>query len=464
MFFFLLALIAYRHYVRRPTLASYFLVLLLSAMSLMAKPMAVTLPFTLLLVDYWPLGRIRFSPKSRQGVSSTSSKSAEEESIVWLLVEKLPLFLLCAASSILTLKAQRAAGAISLQHAFAIRLENAVVSYVLYLGKAFWPIRLAALYPYPGGGWPLWAVVLSSLLLLLITALVLKLRNHHYLAWGWFWFLGTMVPMVGLVHVGNQSMADRYAYLPFIGLFVIVVWGASELAAHFHLRTRDLAATAAVFIVLLSILTYRQLGYWRDDYSLWSHTLAVTRNNFVAEDSLGEALIRRGKYYEGIAHFRTAAEIEPGDAVSQINLGIYAIQHGDLSQAAARLGHALQLTADPHLLATAYANLGSVHFSLHDYDRARRNFESALQWKATFPFIFRDLGVIAQKSGDWNNAIRSYATYAAAEPSDVAYFLLGQALEHSGDTQRANLAYAKAQEISSDITKTRKQADSLLAQ
>jgi tetratricopeptide (TPR) repeat protein len=272
-----------------------------------------------------------------------------------------------------------------------------------------------------------------------------------------------MVPMIGLVQVGNQAMADRYAYLPFIGLFVMAVWGIAELANRLSIQ-KYVAAGAIAIVILFSALTYRQLAYWHDDFSLWSHTLAVTPRNFVAEDNFGNALIKAGKYEEGIAHFRKAAEIEPGDPVSEVNLGIYAQQHGDLQQAAARYQYALQLASDPQVRAAAYANLGGVYFTLHKYQQAQDNFEAALKLGSRSPFIFLHLGLIAQKDSDWNNAIRYYAMYVAVEPSDIGYFLLGQALEHAGDTERAKLAYQQAQRTSRNLDETRKAAAKLLAE
>jgi tetratricopeptide (TPR) repeat protein len=306
-------------------------------------------------------------------------------------------------------------------------------------------------------------VVVSALLLIIVTVSVLRYRERRYLLWGWFWFLGTTVPMIGLVQVGNQAMADRYAYLPFIGLFVLIVWGIAELANRFSIQ-KYIAASAVVIVVAFCAVTSRQLDYWHDDFSLWSHTLAVTDCNFVAEDNFGNALIKAGKYDEGIAHFRKAAEIEPGDPVSEVNLGIYAQQHGDLQQAAARYQYALQLASDPQVRAAAYANLGGVYFKLHDYQKAQDNFESALNLGSRSPFIFLHMGLIAQKSSDWNSAIRDYATYVAVEPSGIGYFVLGQALEHAGDPERAKLAYQQAERSSKDLDETRKTAAKLLAE
>jgi tetratricopeptide (TPR) repeat protein len=272
-----------------------------------------------------------------------------------------------------------------------------------------------------------------------------------------------MIPMVGLIQVGNQAVANRYAYLPFVGLFVMAIWGMSDIASRLNVR-KYVAAAAAVVIFALCVVTYRQVGYWHDDFSLWSHTLAVTQRNFVAEDNFGNALIMAGKYDEGIAHFRRAAEIEPGDPVSEVNLGFYAQQHGSLKEAEMRYQYALRLASDPQIRAAAYASLGGVYYMLHDYSRAQQNFDSALRLKSTSPFIFLYLGLIAQKTGNWNDAIRYYATYIAVEPTAVGYFLLGQALEHAGDSERAKLAYQQAGRLPGDLSQARQAAARLLSQ
>jgi protein O-mannosyl-transferase len=459
MFFFLLTLLAYGNYARRPSLARYLAVLVGFAMALMSKPMATTLPFVLLLLDYWPLRRLG----STEPADISGSLVTKKRSITWLVIEKLPLCAMSAASAVITIQAQRAGGAVTVKYPVLAHLQNAIVSYVLYMGKAIWPTRLAALYPYPTGGWPGRVVVLSALLLIIVTALVLKYREYRYLLCGWFWFLGTMVPMVGLVQVGNQAMADRYAYLPYIGLFVMAVWGMAELANRFSIQ-KYIVSGAVVIVIAFCVVTYRQLAYWHDDFSLWSHTLAVTDRNFVAEDNFGNALIKAGKYDEGIAHFRKAAEIEPGDPVSQVNLGIYAQQHGDLQQAAARYQYALQLASDPQVRAAAYANLGGIYFAFHNYQQAQENFESALRLGSRSPSVFLHMGFIAQKSSDWNNSIRFYAMYVAVEPSDIGYFLLGQALDNAEDHERAKLAYQQAQRASRNMDETRKAVAKLLAE
>ncbi|MGO9345163.1 MAG: hypothetical protein ACLPZJ_02000, partial [Terriglobales bacterium] len=369
MFFFLLAIAAYGWYVRRPGVARYLSVAVLFAMALMAKPMAITLPLLLLLLDYWPLGRLRFPGDVESSDDARFASCAQFAAT--LCVEKLPLLALSAGSAVITMIAQRGGGAVltSAARSPLLRFENVIVSYARYIQKAIWPSHLAALYPYPHA-LPAWEVAASAIFLLTVTYTVLRYRQHRYLAVGWFWYLGTMVPMIGLVQVGNQAMADRYAYLPLIGFFIVVVWAAAEWASARQLSARYMAAAGLAILVAFSAVTRIQLGYWHDDFSLWSHTLAVTRNNYVAENNFANALVGQGRIEEAIIHFRTASVLEPLDPTSQLNLGIYAEQHGDLTQAAVRYDATLQLATDTQLRATAYANLGTVYFALHDYGRA----------------------------------------------------------------------------------------------
>jgi tetratricopeptide (TPR) repeat protein len=464
MFFFLLALAAYGWYVRRPTVARYLIVAVLFAMALMSKPMAITLPFVLLLLDYWPLGRLTWG----------RTHSSVRHPIAMLCLEKLPLLALSAASAAMTMIAQRAGGAVltSAAHAPLLRFENVMVCYVRYIQKALWPSHLAVLYPYPRA-LPAWEVAASALILLAITWTVLKYREQRYLVVGWFWYLGTMVPMIGLVQVGNQAMADRYAYLPLIGLFVMIVWAAADWASARRTSTERasmqlLAATGVAILLAFSAVTRIQLRHWHDDLSLWSHALAVTPLNFVAENNFAEALIKQGKYDEAITHFRAASAIEPGDATSQLNLGIYAQQHGDLQQAAARYSNVLRLATDTQLRASAHAHLGTAYFTLHDYAQAQLNFDSATKLKGVFPDAFLDMGLIAEKTAqhadDWNRAAVDFAQLVAIQPSDVGYLLLARALQQAGRPDEANLAYQRARELSADIAQAQQTATRLAAQ
>jgi Tfp pilus assembly protein PilF len=491
MFFLLLTLAAYGRYVRRSTIAHYLLAAVLFALALMSKPMAITLPALLLLLDYWPLRRFvesRASSPNRKRTAS-SSGSAEGEAFAcspidfcpatitlrsawFLFLEKAPLLLLSIASAVVTMVAQRGGGAVltSAAHNPLLRIENAIVSYALYIEKALWPARLAVLYPYPRA-LSAWQVAASALFLLAVTGGVLKYHRHRYLVVGWFWYLGTMVPMIGLVQVGNQAMADRYAYLPAIGLFIMVVWAVADCVRYLAKNSspaKILAPAAIIVLLAFSAITRSQLTYWHDDLTLWRHALDETQNNFVAENNFASALINQGRGDEAIIHFRAASALEPGDPTSQLNLGIYAQENGDLQQAAARYNNVLRLATDTQLRASAYANLGTVAFALHDYPYAQQNFDSAIKLGRVFPVVLLELGIIsertAQSAADYNRAAGYFSQFVALEPSDVGYLLLADALRHAGRLDDAKLSGQRAMQLSADVPQARQQAAKLLIQ
>lgn len=465
MFFFLLAIAAYGWYVKRPGAARYAMVALLFAAGLMSKPMVITLPFLLLLLDYWPLGRMRFSEDGTRLDTNINRFAGSTASIGRLCLEKLPLLLLSLASAAVTMVVQRAGGAlISTNRASPfLRIANSVVSYEVYLEKMFWPSSLALLYPYPHT-LPIWKVAVAVIVLLAITGMVVRYRDSPYLTVGWCWYLGSMVPMIGLVQVGNQAMADRYAYLPLIGLFILVVWAVAEWATVHQIGGKHLAVAACVVLFAFSWATREQLAYWRDDFTLWTRALAVNPNNFVAENNLGFALIHMGKRDEAIAHFRTASALEPDDPTSQFNLGIYAQEQGDLPHAAMRYESVLQLTSDAQLRASAYANLGTIYFDLHDETRAKQCFEAALKLHRVFPIVLQDLGLIAEKNGDVGEAIRYFGWLVSVAPNDVHYFLLAQVFHQAGRDADATWAYQQAVRLSKDINQTRQAALQLQAE
>jgi tetratricopeptide (TPR) repeat protein len=263
-------------------------------------------------------------------------------------------------------------------------------------------------------------------------------------------------------------MADRYAYLPLIGLFVIIVWGTAEWASSRQLSTKYLAAAGFIVLLAMSAVTRNQIRYWHDDYSLWTRALAVTQNNFVAENNLAHALIKQGRSDEAIIHFRAAATLEPGDPVSQLNLGIYAEEHGDLQQAAARYEYVLRLATDAQIRASAYTNLGTIYFAIHDYAQAQRNFDSAMKLKHVVPAALLYMALIAQHSAqstaDWDRAAGYFAQFVAVNPSDVGYLLLAHALHQAGRQDDANLAYQQALRLSNDIKQAQQRAAQLAAQ
>jgi len=476
MFFFLLALGAYRWYVvsevdagpahktrsrhpvgtavkseagtGKPAIGRYLLMALLFAMGLMSKPQVITFPFVLLLWDYWPLQRMAPGPGASSGALTEPPLPAHR--FWWLVKEKLPLFVMCVASGVVTIVAQKAGGAVaSLQeYPFSIRLTNAIVAYVRYIGKAFWPTRLAPIYPHPWHPLPMWQVIPALLLLLAITALVVAARNRRYLLVGWLWFLGTLVPMIGLVHVGNQAMADRYAYLPFLGLFVMVCWGVSDLAERWHAPVLVLRAAGVIVLLALAVLTERQLGYWKDSMTLWSHTLRVTTDNYIAHDNLALSLLDRGQTDEAMKHFHAALAIYPSDPTSNLQIAMYDHQQGRFLDAVARYNQMIRITPVGPGQSKLLSNKGLVYLDMGDGAAAKQSLQAAV---AMDPHNYRGwlgLGVLAARSGDLNLAIDDFKRSLAARPTQISYSLLAQALDQTGRTAEARAARERARLLS----------------
>jgi tetratricopeptide (TPR) repeat protein len=455
MMFFLLALYAYNGYSRRPGVARYMAVVSAFALALMCKPQVITFPFLLLLWDYWPLSRFGVDAAGRCGRSAG----------IWrLVIEKLPLLVMSAASAWVTVQAQRGGGAVKSLSEYSplLRLETAVIAYVDYLGKAIWPARLAGLYPHAIKPYPAWQVGSALLLLVTITACVVRAREQRYLAVGWFWFLGSLVPMLGLVQVGFQSMADRYAYIPFLGLFVMVVWLAADAAKARHESARWLAIPAVSCLLLLGVLTYRQIGYWHDTQSLWLHALESTRDNYLAEDNLGELLFSQGKTEEAAEHFRAALAIRPDDMSAILNLGAYEYHHGNLTAAIQRYRMVTSRSADEGLRATAYGSLGFAYRQTGQQTEARQCFETALQLRPNSARVLVGLGLIAQGGGNMAEAIRLYSLAAAVQSTDVVDLLLAQALQQGGHSAEAQTIYKRVAQ-SPNLPEAQQAVQSLLA-
>jgi protein O-mannosyl-transferase len=453
LLFFLLGLAAYGFYAKKPSIGRYVGVMVLFACGLMAKPMIITFPFVLLLWDRWPLRRM-------------DSETGRRPSFLWLAIEKLPLMMLSAASAIVTMKAQKTGEAIrsTVQYPVAVRIENSLVSYLRYTGKLFWPSHLSPIYPHPGHSLSSWQAVAAGLVILLVTSLVLAATKHRYLLVGWFWFLGTLVPMIGLVQVGNQAMADRYAYLPFIGLFIMVSWGAADWAAVRHISLPQLAAVGVICALGLAIVTFRQIGFWKDNVMLWSHAIEVTPPNFVAEDNLGGALIEAGRTDEAMAHFRRAVAIEPSDAMSRLNLAADEERHGNLAQAIAQFKQLIDATDDVRLRARAFTDLGFCYREMGDRVRAQQSFQMATRLRPESTFrAWVGLGLIAHDFQDETEAIRDYSRSLSIQRWDLSYFLLARALEKSGRTEESQAMLQEAKRLSPDFNQLRQVGDELLA-
>jgi len=438
-FFFFLTLWAYGWYVQKPGWKRYLAVVLLFAAGLASKPMVITLPFVLLLLDYWPLARSRSWSR--------------------LVVEKLLLLALFAGSALITMRAQQAGGALRTT-VFSARLANALYAYATYLWKMVWPARLAPMYPHPGGALSGWQVVLAAIVLIAITAAVWKFRERRYLLTGWLWFLGTLVPVIGLVQVGDAAMADRYAYIPLIGIFVMIAFGAADLAE----RTKPgnwPAVPAAVALISLAVVTHRQIDYWQSNADLWTHTLAVTQENFIAEDNLGGALILEGKEDQAQPHFAQAARINPRDAMSRSNLGTYFQTHSQPRQAIAEYEAAVGLTSDPGLLAQIYQNLGAAYRALGEDPQARESFMHALRLNPNQSNAWLGLGLLARKVGNTTEAVSDLSRSLELQPTAQAYFELGQTLAQSGRVPEALDSYRRALQLAPDFSEAQKAADAL---
>jgi Tfp pilus assembly protein PilF len=461
MFFFLLTLATYRWYAQKPKDGRYIAVAALFAMGLMAKPQVITMPFVLLLWDYWPLRRLSFGTAA-PSIDATQASTIPVKPLSSLIWEKVPLLALCAISAIMTMRAQSAGGATS-GFARALRAENAIVSYARYLGKAIWPSRLALFYPYPLILYPKWQVAGAAFLLLAITVAVALAYRRRYLTVGWLWLLGTLVPMIGVVQVGTQAMADRYGYLPFIGLFIMVCWLVADWAG--QLRPRLIVARALAVLVLgaFGFLAYQQVGFWEDHITLWTHTNDVTTNNWIAENNLGTALLKMGQPEEAIPHFRAAEAAYPDDPNTKLNLGIYEQMHGNYTGAIEWYQEAAIIARNPRVRARAYNNLGYAYKESGDFITAKESLQKSVKADPEFAGGWISLGLMAQRTGDMPLAVSAYSRGVQLRPVDYEYLLLAQALDAMGEKEQAAAARQKAELLSSDIRVAQRRAENLLS-
>jgi protein O-mannosyl-transferase len=332
---FMLTLLAYVYYTRAPSLRRYLGVALVFVLGLMSKPMLVTLPLVLLVLDYWPLSRIG------------GQRSGTGRQLIMPVVEKIPLIALSAVSSFVTLLAQKGAVGWTEQLPIAARINNAVVSYAAYIWQMFWPVRLAVFYPHPEHRLPLVEIISCLLLLICITAVAVALRKQRpYLITGWLWYLGMLVPVIGLVQVGWQGRADRYTYLPQIGLYIAATWGVADLTA-FYKHQRTILSTAAILVIgSLSLCAWVQTTYWRDSETLFRHALAVTANNDVAENNLGIVFLGQGKVDDAISLLQAAVDLRPDNSPAHENLAKALLQKGQVSDALIHYRKLLELQPD----------------------------------------------------------------------------------------------------------------------
>jgi len=406
----------------------YFLALLLFACGLMSKPMLVTLPFVLLLLDYWPLNRFG-------------------NNRVWPLVrEKLPFFLLAAASSIVTFVVQRSTGTVVTTTGLPIgaRLENALVSYAGYLGKLLFPTNLAVIYPlrYPLH-WPPGDLISAGLLLLGISVVVITMRRRQpWLLVGWFWFVGTLVPVIGLVQVGLQAMADRFSYVPSIGLFILLSWGACAFTKGWRHQVVAVSGAATVVMMLCAGLAWRQAGYWKNTGTLFQHAIDVTENNFIAYSNLGDYELVQGHCDEAINLYRETIRLMPSYDLAYAPLGVALCKTGRLAEGIQELQLAVKLEPDA---AQVHADLADALAEDGQGDAAINEYKKAISLDPDDLDARNRLGVLLENTGHLDEAIRQFKEIIGINPAYVrAYNNLGLALERQGRPDQGFAEFEKA--------------------
>jgi tetratricopeptide (TPR) repeat protein len=401
--FFMLTLWAYARYVRHPfSLGRYLSVMFLFALGLLSKPMVVTLPFVLLLLDYWPLNR--FAPLTLAPAVTGNGDSMKNHSVPWrLILEKIPLLVLAGAACVATMVAQKD---IIISAPLALRIGNAMVSYVVYLCMMLCPVGLAVLYPYPEDGLPGWEITLAVMLLAGISCGVfLRRQKEPYLLIGWLWYLEMLIPAIGLVQSGLRAYADRYTYLPQIGLYLLLTWAVADLCAGWRYRRVVLGGGATIILVALIFCARVQTSYWRNSESLWTHTLACTSDNYIVHNSLGYTLLQKGNVDEAIAHFQKAVQIKPGYVEAYYNAGNALLQKGNVDEAITYYQKALQIIPD---YTKACYNLGNALLQKGNVDEAIVYYQKALENHPDYAEAHNNLGNALLKQGRVNEAVTHY--------------------------------------------------------
>jgi len=435
--FFLLAIGAYGWYVKKPGVVRYSLVAVLFGLGIMAKVMVIPFPFALLLLDYWPLGRL-------PGNDAAGNPRAFFTALRALVIEKIPLFAMAAAGGAITVYVHSREHALTATMPFSWRFKNAIFSYLAYLGKAIVPVHLAPFYPHPENTLRWATVILAGLGLVAITALVWRYRARKYLVMGWLWYLGTMFPMIGFVQTGRQGMADRFMHIPMMGLLFAVVWFVGDMAAEKKWQKEIAMAIFLLPAVPFAMLTIKQIGYWHDSYTLFAHTLEVTQHNGMAENNFGVALVARGEQELAAQHFAAAVRYSPDLASGHYNLGIYFQRHNRLDEAEREYRTTLALSTDEREISQSHNNLGILYMSERKYPEALKELDTAIALNPSEQNSYIGRGSIEMQTMNFDAAIADFGKAAQIAPSPLALYWLGRALEAKGETQRAIAAYEAA--------------------
>lgn len=426
--FWMATMLAYVRYVEAPSTRRYVLALLLFALGLMAKPMLVTLPFVLLLLDYWPLKRLRVW-ENQNSHAESSHTNIDSLPFGKIVVEKIPFFILTALSSIVTFLVQQRGGAVFPLEVMpvSLRLQNTAVSYVSYIRKMIWPSDLATFYPHPGFRLPLWEAIAATVFLLLVTVCVVWWgKKHRYLTTGWLWYIGTLVPVIGIVQVGIQAMADRYTYLPLIGLSVVIAWGVNDLAGSWRLKKVLLSFLGGLSVLAMVVLTWFQVGTWRDSTTLFSHAADVIEENYLAMTNLGLAKIHEGKFDEAIDHLTEAQKIAPLIPDIHNYLGLALSGQGKFLEATEKYKDAVRLR--PKYQAALF-NLAVAYDRLGNTDEAISYFEESLLLNPEDAEAHNNLGAALGKLGNIDAAVDHFREAVRIRPEYTsALYNLGTGL------------------------------------
>ncbi len=441
--FFLLALWMYCRYTQRPCLAGYIPVLLFYGATLMAKPMFVTFPFLLILLDYWPFGRFLALGNGNHHTAWNRSWPGG------LLLEKVPFLILSLVISIVTYRALQGTGGMQfVTSTFDARLTNSLSAYVLYIWKLIYPVNLVVLYPFANT--VSWSKIFgaAALLIIITGGCIRYARSSPYLLVGWFWYLGMLVPVIGLIDAGPQAMADRFVYVPFIGLYIAVAWGIRKIVSGYG-RGKKVVFTAAIFLILsLMGASWHQLRYWENSEKLFNHTLAHTTGNWMIHFNLGLTLDKQGRTAKAIWHYYEALRFKPDFIQACNNLGKAYEKQGRVQEAIAQYKIALQI--NPRYVA-AHHNLGNVHADQGRDNEAIQHYLAAVKIQPDFAYALNSLGVVYGRQGDIARAMKYYRTAIKADPGfDDAYYNLGVALSLQGRPDAAIEKYLAAVRINPD--------------
>jgi Flp pilus assembly protein TadD len=430
----------------------YWIALFCFALGLMSKPMLVTWPFVMLLLDFWPLNR--FSNLKSQ-ISNSGPLEHHRPSLSKLILEKVPFLVLATAVSAITFVVQKQCAAMETMQnlPLAARFENALISYCRYLGKTFWPTDLAVFYPHPGH-WPMSVVLLTAgFLASLFLLLVVLRRQHPYLLMGWLWFLGMLVPVIGLVQVGLQSMADRYTYLPSLGILILVIWGADALTRRWMHQAILLAIAGSAWIAVCMTLTRTQLTYWQDSETIFRHTINVTEANSLAHYNLATALDDKGRRDDAIHEYQAVLQTDPTNTLALLNLGDDLYRNGEVDDAVANYQQVVLLEPNNE---KAHNNLGIVFFKKGQNDEAKKEFQEAIRLAPDNAPIHNSLAVALYIQGQTDKSIQEFQEALRLQPNyPEVHFNLGCILAKNGQTDEAIKHFQEAIRLKPDYSEAR---------